>query len=555
MQSTNSRDSATTSSSTETLTHPKLKCPILFISPPPLPELTTPEDLPTLHAQLQELGASTEQRIGFLREKVDQLKGWVKDVFGVEDVQEWAEQVAVAKSAAQSNLISYALYFMPKLVDRLFFLQQQQRRLRKERKVRFIDFPLIFDLENPVSEEVKPPVLPLRIKLVDDKNKLTSLPVPPRGSGTGSKNLSRMMSRPSESTETKAKTAASQTPITVFWNYVEPFFKPIDENDIRALDDSNKFVDPTSFTIPPLGRHYEEHWKETFGYTCHGRVMRRRPAQNGCDLGNSSPPRVASLRERLLAMLIEENLTVPETSLENGNGEIPSPTEGEEHLNSPPPMETLKGINFVHVDERIRQELSQSGLCMFVPKIDYQEDDEICSEMRTLQRKLRQQVCLNHYRKRKLSGLIRNKLPAQEFYTLLADIDKQIEQAFSKRSKIQKQKKKKVSVTSPSPSPVSSQQLEPIPLVETRQKLLVAFSDIIPTQRDFLTPTAPPSLFDAEDEAKVVQYAMESGNWLPIPDQPLNHVKLSKPPAHPVFPALAGRERQSSIVFEPTCVL
>jgi hypothetical protein len=278
--------------------------------------------------------------------------------------------------------------------------------------------------------------------------------------------------------------------------------------------------------------------------------------QNGTDAEANSPPRVASLRERLLAMLIEENLTVPETSENGGGGDSTPPDEiSQEQSTSPSPLETLKGINFVHVDERIRQELSQSGLCSFVPKVDYQEDDEICAEMRTLQRKLRDQVCLNHYRKRKLAELVRTKLPSQEFYTLLSEIDKQIEQAYSKRSKVQKQqKKKKPSVATLSPSPVSTQ-MEPVPLVETRQKLLAAFSDIIPSQREFLASSAPAALFNAADEAKVLQYAHESGNWLPIPEQSLQHVKLAKQPAHPVFPALerqkqSERERQPSTVSE-----
>ncbi|PJF18026.1 hypothetical protein PSACC_02169 [Paramicrosporidium saccamoebae] len=399
-----------------------------------------------------------------------------------------------------------------------------------------------------LEEEVKP-VLPLRIKLVDDKSKPITPPAP--RSGTGSKNLSRMMSRPSEATaETKARTAVSQTPITVFWNYMEPFFKSVDENDLRVLDDTSKFIDPAPFTIPPLGRHYEEHWREAYGYTVHGRSTRRRPIQNGADAEANSPPRVASLRERLLAMLIEENLTVPETSENGGTGDSTPPDEiSQEQSASPPPLETLKGINFVHVDERIRQELSQSGLCSFVPKVDYQEDDEICAEMRTLQRRLRNQVCLNHYRKRKLAELVRTKLPSQEFYTLLGEIDKQIEQAYSKRSRVQKQqKKKKVSVTTPSPSPVNTP-MEPIPLVETRQKLLAAFSDIIPSQREFLASSAPAALFNAADEAKVLQYAHDSGNWLPIPEQSLHHVKLAKQPAHPVFPALE-RQRQSLTALE-----
>jgi hypothetical protein len=237
--------------------------------------------------------------------------------------------------------------------------------------------------------------------------------------------------------------------------------------------------------------------------------------------------------------MIEENLTVPETT-ESSGADISMETDMMTQTEQPgsPPPEPTKPIDFVHVDERIRRELSSSGLCMFVPKIDHQEDDALCAEIRTLQRRIREQICVNHYRKRKLLEVARGKLPAQEFYSLLNEIDKQIEVAFGKRVKVQKKKKKSVAT---SPSPVNSQS-DSVPLVETRIKLLESFKSLVPPLSEFLSSSATASLFDLQQEEKVVQYARRVGNWLPIPEQPLNHVRLAKQASHPVFPSLDARD-------------
>ena len=52
---------------------------------------------------------------------------------------------------------------------------------------------------------------------------------------------------------------SQQIPITTFWNYVEPFFKPITEADLKALQEAPA-MDPAPYIIPPLGRHYREQW-------------------------------------------------------------------------------------------------------------------------------------------------------------------------------------------------------------------------------------------------------------------------------------------------------
>jgi hypothetical protein len=204
--------------------------------------------------------------------------------------------------------------------------------------------------------------------------------------------------------------------------------------------------------------------------------------------------------------------------------------------------------DYVAVEDRIKRDLSDAGLRMFVPRVDFQEDDEICLEIRSLQRRLRDQVCLNHYRKRKLASLVRDRLAAQEFYQLLGDVDKQIEHAFSKRARgIKKKPGKRPAATVMTPSSGSAMASPPpastsVPLVDTRDRLLEAFADLIPSQAEFLTPPPAGPLFDEETEQRVLRFAQESGSWLPIPEHPLQHMKMLHTASHPVFPLMKPPE-------------
>lgn len=495
-----------------------------------------PEKYEKVQEELELLEQEADAQVALLQGKLDMLKGWIKEAFDIDDVNEWMEK-------------SLDTFKGDKGKEPVF--KRTDSMSSTETIATTTTTTTATTATSKPTEEGKPV---LRIKLVDEKTKSSAnsggnSPLSPQNPqhryGTGSKNLSRMMSRPTEP-EAKAK-VANQTPVNIFWNYIDPFFKPIEENDLRFLEDTTRFTDPAAFTIPPLGKHYTEHWKEQYGYNCTHRVNRRRHGL-GCDSNAASSPRTVSLRERLLAMMIEENLTVPETAdggPEQSNCDADSPQDSQ--MASPPPQEGLhssttssspnnKIVDYVHVDERIRQELSQSGLCMFVPKVDYQEDDPICAEIRTLQRKLREQVCINHYRKRKLADMIRSKLPAQEFYSLLGEVDKQIEQTFSKRTKVTK-KKKRGNTPAPS-SPAPGTPVETLNLVETRRRLIEAFSSIVPSQKEFLSASPGGPLFDPSVEEKVVQFASESGHWLPIPEQPLTHVRLAAQAAQPVFPML-----------------
>ncbi|CAO3589887.1 unnamed protein product [Absidia cylindrospora] len=54
--------------------------------------------------------------------------------------------------------------------------------------------------------------------------------------------------------------AKDQVPILTFWTYLEPYFRPVTEEDRDFLLQKNN--DPKPYLIPPLGQHYQEAWAE-----------------------------------------------------------------------------------------------------------------------------------------------------------------------------------------------------------------------------------------------------------------------------------------------------
>jgi hypothetical protein len=353
------------------------------------------------------------------------------------------------------------------------------------------------------------------------------------GQGHGQKDLSAVLAN-------KPK-VANQIPVNVFWNYVEPFLKPIDEDDLKGLDDSGQGVlDVGPFMIPPLGMHYEDIWYEQYGYVVPGSAVgsgSKRRRMNGIGNGVDGRGPIA-LKDRLLAALVDKTASIEDFVAEgvdegDNAGLVPI---GDAHLvvDVPAPL-----------DERLRKELVGLGFADLSSSRSFNEDDEICSEMRAVQLQLRQQILVNQYRKRRLAEFIRNRLAAQEFYALIEDLERQIDGIFQKRMKLTKSTKKKVkgsmnaaaagqssaepateTLTLPPPAP------ETVQCLENRRKLLEAFSGLLPSRGETLCPTEYVT-FDPQTEAQIAKTSESSGRWLPLPDMPLKQ-PLQTP--QPVFP-------------------
>lgn len=373
----------------------------------------------------------------------------------------------------------------------------------------------------------------LRIKLVDPKqaggkNTSGGTALPAVGRGAGSKNLSRM-NRPQDEAS-KAK-AATQIPINVFWNQVEAYFKPIEDGDMKFLCDPSRIIDPSPLIVPPLGKPFQEQWQQQYGYVSNA------GAKSSISWSHAGDQYKPTLKERLLSLLVDEGL--PESQPMDIDGPAEDNETSAVHEDSSFEQVPTISAGYIHLDQRLRQELAASGFEEFANcSVDYQEDDVICTELRSLQRQLQEQVAVNYYRKRKLSDIAKTRLEAQEFYSLLSDLDKQLEQVYLKRSKSGKKKKKGSSSASSVGDTAVAVPPETVRLLENRAKLLSAFALYIPRRCDFLASTESP-LICPEEEQHVIEIAKQTGNWLPLPgavESIPTEFSRPMPQTQPVFP-------------------
>jgi hypothetical protein len=64
---------------------------------------------------------------------------------------------------------------------------------------------------------------------------------------------------------------------------------------------------------------------------------------------------------------------------------------------------------------------------------DSREDDEVCAEMRKLQKELKDQVKINVNRKTKLLKVVEGQLQYEQYKHILDGLDGQVEHGFLKR--------------------------------------------------------------------------------------------------------------------------
>lgn len=140
---------------------------------------------------------------------------------------------------------------------------------------------------------------------------------------------------------------------------------------------------------------------------------------------------------------------------------------------------TAEVSDFHSIEERLKRELKHIGIFMNLPNIDdkskingklkkalsddfgtssiidtdewirNKEDDEVCTEIRALQKELKEVCQRNRQRKKKLIPVVEDQIAYQEYCTILEDLDKQVDQAYIKRTKAKSKKKKHADTTTP----------------------------------------------------------------------------------------------------------
>ncbi|KAM3589371.1 Transcriptional regulator [Umbelopsis sp. WA50703] len=271
-----------------------------------------------------------------------------------------------------------------------------------------------------------------------------------------------------------------QIPIQTFWNAMEPYFKAFSESEREYLMEEEDNVKP--YLTPPLGRHYLDTWAEeermlvpSFEgssrhsrspslpsrgfFEMNGHAEKRRylesPDQLTEEYVSHHDLGCGNLTERLMSSLLQENIISadPLDGLGDTDNDASSVeenphmvqdivhTNGEYHIPEPSHEPPKRILNF---EERLRRELRYAGL-LIEDEIDWdtREDDEVCAEMRKLQKHLKEQVKFNASRKKKLLKLVESQLQYEQYKQILDGLDTQVEQSYLKRyQRTQKSKKK-----------------------------------------------------------------------------------------------------------------
>ncbi|KAL2060016.1 hypothetical protein VTL71DRAFT_9838 [Oculimacula yallundae] len=274
----------------------------------------------------------------------------------------------------------------------------------------------------------------------------------------------------------------NQVQANTFATYIEPYFRPYNEEDLAFLRERGDRVTP--FVMPRHGRkHYTEIWAEEDGAvsvdTPQGRDkypsdQARGDIENLTDaIAETDQISVGPVLSRLLATMRPEHRAPVEektngvngTNGANGtNGDVDMDADSNNaHVDdttdtpSRPPATFMPDSNteawrrtthptldHAQVDERIKQELRAIG---FIPEdkepdYDAQEYNEVAARLRHLQARLRDIAIRNGAKKARVLDNVKEEMAHQEYTTILEDLDSQTQTAFVKRTRSMGKSKK-----------------------------------------------------------------------------------------------------------------
>ncbi|KAH7093936.1 histone acetyltransferases subunit 3-domain-containing protein [Auriculariales sp. MPI-PUGE-AT-0066] len=237
---------------------------------------------------------------------------------------------------------------------------------------------------------------------------------------------------------TQWKQPSKQEPVHIFHGMVEPYMRPIREEDLALLDFNGDPEDP--FLIPALGRHYLEVWEDEDA-AFEGRDPRpgvapsrpTAPPPTSWNQGQMNETDMTSeqhgfgpLVERLVSALLPMNQvgSDPDPAVAAGldpwKGEAKAPT-----------------LTSAELEERYLKELQTLGLLLPEDEFDlsHPEDDQIVSELRTCQRLLRDQMSINQQRKARLLALAEDRVAYQDYLDSKESMERNLLAMYQKQQK------------------------------------------------------------------------------------------------------------------------
>lgn len=162
------------------------------------------------------------------------------------------------------------------------------------------------------------------------------------------------------------------------------------------------------------------------------------------------------LAERVLSALVEEKVSSEDKDQADKDGDTVNSLDPNGAGGGQSWRVAVSKADYASFEERLKGELKYIGLLTtseddgvatvsdeVLINWNNREDDEISQELRKLQKQLRQQALENAARKMILEKKVEEQLAYQEYATILDDLDKQVENAFNKRTKSIKAKKKR----------------------------------------------------------------------------------------------------------------
>ncbi|KAH7065445.1 histone acetyltransferases subunit 3-domain-containing protein [Macrophomina phaseolina] len=250
----------------------------------------------------------------------------------------------------------------------------------------------------------------------------------------------------------------TQINASVFANYVEPYVRPLTEEDLSFLKERGDRVTP--FQMPRRGpRHYKEIWADEDGAMAIDPPTEKLPPNEprgsmdmmNDDIAETDAVAPGPLVSRLLATFRSEGRI--SNSEANGiiNGDMEVDGEGGDSssaLQQPATHmpESNQSIwknapatrtDYATMDERAMQELIHIGFLSADDKPDYDGhfDDEVAARLRYLQDELRKQSIINGARKARLLELAQHRMAQQEYCAIEDDLNNQLNAAYLKRNR------------------------------------------------------------------------------------------------------------------------
>ncbi|KAJ5157091.1 uncharacterized protein N7482_008191 [Penicillium canariense] len=275
---------------------------------------------------------------------------------------------------------------------------------------------------------------------------------------------------------------SNQVSANTFQAYIEPYVRPLTEEDIAWLKERGDRATP--FIIPRRGKKsYRQIWAEEDGisYDPSQDEKDQLPLNQGRgnieqltdDKTETNDISIGPLLSRLVSLLRYEHRTLPEDSATSTNGDAPANDSlGGDAMDLDPPNGSLEPkssdskslppatafrdasptgfktsvakLDHAQLDERAKAELRYIGFLGADDNPDYDAhyDDEVAERLRLLQGELKKQIVTNNARKARILKIAQEHMALLEFTTIQDDLDSQVQQAYLKRTRTMGKSKK-----------------------------------------------------------------------------------------------------------------